>query len=187
MLRLLWVMPKYIRPKMSGATVFFTVALGDRASDLLVREIDRLRAIVAQTMARRPFQIDAWVVLPDHLHAVWTLPGGDSDYSTRWAGIKSAFSRGLEANPIRESHLKRREKGIWQRRFWEHHIRDAEDFAAHVHYCWGNPVKHGLVKRPIDWPYSSIHRDIRLGKVEGNWAGKIPDGRFGERAPTGSV
>jgi putative transposase len=106
------------------------------------------------------------VVLPDHLHAVWTLPEADSDFSTRWRLIKSRFSRALGATGHRSaSMLAKNERGIWQRRFWEHHIRDEADFAAHVRYCWGNPVKHGLVERAVDWPYSSIHRDIRAGRV----------------------
>jgi putative transposase len=130
----------------------------------MVREIGRLRDAVLATRAARPFAIDAWVVLPDHLHCVWTLPDGDADFSTRWGAIKGRFSRGLRAGQMRLSHAARREKAVWQRRFWEHHIRGDADFAAHVRYCWNNPVKHGLAERPEDWPYSSVHRDIRLGR-----------------------
>lgn len=157
-------MPRYLRPRAPGATVFFTAALADRRSDLLVREVGRLRAAVATTRAERPFQIDAWVVLPDHLHCVWTLPEGDADYSVRWRLIKARFSRGLPKGPLRASHEVRQEHGIWQRRFWEHHIRDEADFAAHVRYCHMNPVKQGLVDRPGDWPYSSVHREIAAGR-----------------------
>ena len=174
-------MPNYIRPRVTGATVFFTVALADRRSDLLVREVDRLREAVRVTRAERPFGIDAWVVLPDHLHAVWTLPAGDADYSTRWRLIKGRFAAGITAGVRSSSKIRAREKGIWQRRYWEHHIRDERDFAAHVQYCWGNPVKHGLVTRAADWPHSSIHRDIRAGRVEPAWIGEVePEGMFGE-------
>ena len=130
----------------------------------MLREIDRLREAVQMTRAVRPFAIDAWVVLPDHLHCVWTLPEGDADFSTRWGAIKGQFSRNLHVGRRRPSHEFRREKVVWQRRFWEHHIRSDADFTNHVRYCWANPVKHGLVERPEDWPYSSIHRDIRLGR-----------------------
>ena len=173
-------MSNYRRPKVEGATVFFTVGLADRGSDLLLHEIARLRASVRETRAARPFDILSWVVLPDHLHAVWRLPPGDDDHATRWAAIKARFSRGLPAGQRRDSHLARREKGIWQRRFWEHHIRDEADLAAHLKYCWINPVKHGLVARAADWPYSSIHRDIRAGRVEAEWSGVCPEGDFGE-------
>jgi putative transposase len=152
-------MPNYIRPKITGATVFFTVNLADRSSTLLVDRIEDLREAVRTTRRERPFEFDAWVVLPDHMHCVWTLPVKDGDFSTRWRLIKSRFSRGLPNGRLRQSHLKRNERGIWQRRFWEHHIRDNADFAAHVEYCWFNPVKHGYVERPEDWPYSSYVRD----------------------------
>lgn len=151
-------MPSYLRPKVQGATIFFTVALACRGDDLLVREVARLRDAVRVTRSERPFWIDAWVVLPDHLHAVWTLPANDRDFSTRWRLIKSRFAMGLPEGTLRPSHVIRGERGIWQRRFWEHHIRDADDFRAHVEYCRVNPVKHGLVARPEDWPFSSVHR-----------------------------
>ncbi len=149
----------YRRPRRPGATVFFTVALASRGADLLVREVDRLRAAVRATRAERPFHIDAWVVLPDHMHCVWTLPEGDANYSVRMGAIKARFARGLPEGRVRDSHILRREKGIWQRRFWEHHIRDDKALAACIRYCWLNPVKHGLVGHPADWPHSSWHRD----------------------------
>jgi putative transposase len=157
-------MSDYIRPRLPGASVFFTVALADRGTQTLVKHVDRLRQAVSVTRAERPFRIDAWVVLPDHMHAVWTLPEGDADYSVRWRLIKSRFSRELPMGHMRRSHEARQERGIWQRRFWEHHIRDETDFAGHLRYCWFNPVKHGLVERPEDWPFSSVHRDIRDGR-----------------------
>lgn len=152
-------MSNYLRPRIDGAAVFFTVALARRGDDLLVRQIEHLRAVVRRTRAERPFRIDAWVVLPDHLHCVWTLPEGDADYAVRWSVIKARFSRAMPHGNRRASHAARREHGIWQRRYWEHHIRDEADYRAHLRYCWINPVKHGLVERPEDWPYSSYHRD----------------------------
>lgn len=144
--------------------MFFTVALSDRRSRLLLTEIAALREAARITRTERPFQIDAWVVLPDHLHCIWTLPEGDADYSTRWRLIKARFSRGLPVGPRRPSLEARQERGIWQRRFWERHIRNEADFAVHLQYCWINPVKHRLVEKPEDWPYSSVHRDIRDGR-----------------------
>ena len=144
--------------------MFFTVTLADRRSRLLVDQVEALRAAVRATMAERPFRIDAWVVLPDHLHAVWTLPEDDADYSTRWRLIKTRLSRGLPMGPLRPSHEARPERGLWQRRFWERHTRNEKDFATDIRCCWINTVKHGLVERPEDWPFSSVHRDIREGR-----------------------
>ncbi|QFT82055.1 hypothetical protein FIU89_15630 [Roseovarius sp. THAF27] len=175
-------MSNYLRPRVSGATVFFTVNLAERGSHLLVDDIERLRAAVRQTRAERPFQIDAWVVLPDHLHAIWTLPKGDADYSTRWGAIKARFSMDVRRagfTPPRRLPVVRsgryagvnpglrKEKGevaIWQRRFWEHHVRDDAEYAALMRYCWMNPVKHGFVAEPEDWAYSSVHRDRADGR-----------------------
>lgn len=174
-------MSRYLRPKLPGASVFFTVTLAERGSSLLVWHVEALRASVRATRASRPFRIDVWVVLPDHLHAVWTLPEGDADYSSRWKEIKTRFTKSVGLTGRRSaSKIAKGEAGIWQRRFWEHHIRDDADHAAHIRYCWINPVKHGFVARAADWPYSSIHRDIRLGRVEPEWAGIAPEGRFGE-------
>jgi putative transposase len=179
-MRDVWGMSEYRRPHVNGACVFFTVALAQRGAWLLVDEVARLRAAVRVTMAERPFGIAAFVVLPDHLHAVWQMPEGDADFATRWGAIKARFSMGLPEGRVRASHIARREKAIWQRRYWEHHIRDEADYQAHVRYCWGNPVKHGFVERAVDWPYSSIHRDIRLGRVEAEWSGVVMEGEFGE-------
>ena len=152
-------MSNYIRPKHPGATVFFTVNLATRGSDLLTREVTALRAAVQATKAERPFTIDAWVVLPDHMHAVWTMPDGDIDFSTRWSIIKARFSRAMPHSDRRNSLIARREHGIWQRRFLEQHIRSDQDRTAAIRYCWINPVKHEFVTEPADWPYSSFHRD----------------------------
>lgn len=186
-------MPNYVRPQVSGATVFFTVALAQRGGDLLVREVDQLRAAVRAVKAERPFEILAWVVLPDHLHAVWRMPAGDRDYGVRWGAIKARFSMdmrragftppppvGARNGGVNPALRRKGEVGLWQPRFWEHHIRDETDLTAHVRYCWGNPVKHGLVTSATDWPWSSIHRDIRQGLVEPEWTGTSPDGKFGE-------
>ena len=178
-------MSTYIRPRIKGASVFFTVTLAHRGSDLLIREIELLREATRQTKSERPFEIDAWVVLPDHLHCVWTLPEGDADYSTRWGAIKSRFTRALRDTgrsyptelPVvqngRSAGLKpglrhhKRETAIWQRRFWEHHIRDDRDYCNHVEYCWHNPVRHGLVDCPEDWPRSSFHQSCKRYSDEG--------------------
>lgn len=152
-------MSNYRRPRQTDACIFFTVALATRGSDLLLQEIDRLRDAVRTARQCRPFLIEAMVVLPDHIHAVWRMPADDSDYSVRWSAIKSGFSKGLPPGRLRDSHILRREKGIWQRRFWEHHLRTDSDRAAAIRYCWINPVKHGLVGDPGDWPYSSYRRD----------------------------
>lgn len=157
-------MSTYRRPQVCAASIFFTVALADRQSRLLVDEVARLRWAVAATRMDRPFGIEAWVVLPDHMHCVWTLPANDHDFSTRWRLIKARFSHGLPEGRLRTSHAARQERGIWQRRFWEHHLRDQADMDAHLRYCWFNPVKHGLVVRPEEWPYSSVHREIAAGK-----------------------
>lgn len=162
-------MAQYRRPRITGATIFFTVALARHGSGALVQNIDLLRHAVRVTKRERPFVIEACVVLPDHLHCLWKLPPGDRDFSTRWRLIKTRFSKGLAKGSCRSSHELRQERGIWQRRFWEHHIRNAEDFRSHLEFCWFDPVKHGLAETPLDWPYSSIHRDRRYAghKVRG--------------------
>ncbi|MDA5558485.1 REP-associated tyrosine transposase [Shimia sp. MMG029] len=154
----------YVRPKFPGATIFFTVNIAQRDGDLLVHHVETLRDAVRRTLSERLFYIDAWVVLPDHMHAVWTLPPGDSDYATRWRLIKARFSRHVPKGRLRPSHIARRERGVWQRRFWEHHVRDQRDYAAAVRYCHMNPVKHGFVARAKDWPFSSVHGEIAAGR-----------------------
>jgi putative transposase len=148
-----------------GGTYFFTVNLADHGSDLLIREIDLLRSAYRSVIAEHPVICEAMVILPDHLHAVWTLPEGDANFSIRWKKIKSTFSRHCqtEGNP-NASKAQKGERGIWQRRFWEHYIRDEADFAAHINYCHWNPVKHGLVEQAIDWPYSTVHRAMETGR-----------------------
>jgi putative transposase len=151
-------MPRYVRAK--GSVFFFTVVLAQRPSNLLVEEVDRLRRIYQAVQRRHPFETVAICILPDHIHALWALPDGDADFSTRWSLIKSGFSRGLDARARSTSKVAKREKGIWQRRYWEHAIRDDEDFERHVDYIHFNPVKHGHVNRIADWPHSSFHRYV---------------------------
>jgi len=171
----------YRRFRIKGATYFFTVNLAERGGSTLVDHIDALRSAYACTQAEHPFQCDAIVILPDHLHAVWTLPPGDADFSTRWRMIKARFSRAVGAHHPRSfSKARKREVGLWQRRFWEHCIRNEADYRAHVAYCWGNPVQHGYVARAVAWPYSSIHRDVRLGRVDPEWCGAVSEGEYGE-------
>ncbi|MGY6216916.1 REP-associated tyrosine transposase [Methylolobus aquaticus] len=158
-------MPNYRRAFIPGGTWFFTVNLLERhRNGLLVREIDLPRETVRRVRTRYPFRINAWVVLPDHLHCVWTLPSDDADFSTRWRLIKSGFSRALPKTE-RLSGVRKVAggRGIWQWHFWEHLIRDEADFQRHVDYVHVNPLKHGLVKRVSDWPYSTFHHYVRQG------------------------
>lgn len=175
-------MPNYRRAFVPGGCWFFTVNLLERNRTLLADHIDMLRDAVAQTRQRYPFEIDAFVVLPDHLHAVLTLPPHDADFSTRWRLIKTRFAKGLSKQErLSAVRKKRGERGIWQRRFWEHLIRDEADYGRHVEYCYINPVKHRLVTRVQDWPYSSFHRDVRRGVFPEDWAGDVDAvGEFGE-------
>lgn len=138
--------------------MFFTVSLAQPGSDLLILEIERLRQAVRLTRAERPFQINAWVVLPDHLHTIWTLPDGDSDFPTRWRLIKSRFSASLPKGPLRLGQIARQERGIWQRRSWQHQIRSDADFDLHMRSCRMDPLRHGLVEQSEDWPYSSFNQ-----------------------------
>lgn len=160
-------MSNYIRTKRPGATLFFTVRLADRNSNLLVQNIAKLRSSMRLTRTRYPFEITEVVVLPSVIHTIWTLPPDDADFSTRWRMLKSHFSRGLPAPENRDPVTARRgDKGIWQRRFWEHHLRDQEDIDAHRHMIFSAPVQAGLVARPQDWSYSSIHRATREGTYD---------------------
>ena len=163
----------YRRSRATGGTFFFTVNLADRQGDLLVAHIEALRAAMRSTRQVHPFEIVAMAVLPDHLHAIWRLPEGDADYPVRWSLIKAGFSRSLpKTESIRDSRARKRERGIWQRRYWEHQIRDDDDLLRHVDYVHFNPVKHGYVERAIDWPCSSIHRFVREGAVSETWGMK---------------
>jgi putative transposase len=174
-------MVHYRRSRSPGATFFFTVALRDRRADTLVRYVDSLRNAMRHERARRPFTVDAMVVLPDHVHAVWTLPSGDSDYSGRWRSIKSGFVRRLQTQGLALTANAKGEHAVWQRRFWEHQIRDELDLARHVDYIHINPVKHGWAERVADWRWSTFHRYVRLGMLPIDWAAEPSmEGTFGE-------
>lgn len=177
-------MTNYRRAFFPGGSFFFTVSLADRRQSLLTEHIHLLRGAFRYVHQRHPFSIDAMVVLPDHLHAIWTLPAGDADFATRWYLIKSSFSRGVPGGEARSTSRRRKgERGIWQRRYWEHAIQDALDYARHVDYIHYNPVKHGYVAAVRDWPYSSFHRFVRRGELPEDWGGQVatPAGLFGER------
>jgi putative transposase len=173
-------MPRYVRAK--GSVFFFTVVLAERQSNLLCEQIERLRRTYRSVQQRRPFETIAICVLPDHIHALWALPEGDADFPTRWSLIKSGFSRGLDSKPRSASKAGKREKGIWQRRYWEHAIRDDVDLGRHTDYIHFNPVKHGHVTCVADWPHSSFHRYVERGLLSADWGGDMKDiqGTFGE-------
>ena len=159
----------YRRNRVEGGSYFFTATLQNRKSSLLVDKIDVLRAAVREVLREHAFQIDAWVVLPEHLHAVWTLPPGDAAYSYRWQQIKGKFTHQLvkAGMPIRKNH--RGEYDLWQGRFWEHTIRDEADFSHHIDYVHYNPIKHGWVEKLTDWPYSTFHRYVKSGDYAPDW------------------
>ncbi len=158
-------MPDYRRSNTRGATWFFTVNLLERhGNDLLVREIGRLRECVAREQKRRPFSILGWVVLPEHMHWLWRLPEGNADFPTRLRRIKTDFSRGLPKTERRSAvRIARGERGIWQRRYWEHQVRDEVAFQRCMDYIHYNPVKHGWVTRAADWPHSSFMHHVARG------------------------
>lgn len=162
---------------MNGGTYFFTLVTDKRRKILCEPEnIEFLRAAFRFVVERHPFVIDAAVILPDHLHAIWSLPDNDRDFSKRWRLIKSHFTRHCDTRykeAPSSSRRNKKEQAIWQRRFWEHMIRDEKDYSTHVEYIHYNPVKHGLVKSPGDWPHSSFHRYVAKGLFPTNWgAGK---------------
>lgn len=166
-------MPNYRRVYHAGGVYFFTVnLLQRRGNDLLIRHIDGLRDAVRVVRRKHPFKIHAWVVMPDHLHCVIQLPDDDFDFSLRRHLIKIRFSKSLPLTESRSAvRVRRGERGIWQRRFWEHLIRDERDYEAHMNYVHFNPVKHGLVKRVVEWPYSTFHRLVEQGVYTRDWAG----------------
>ena len=158
---------RYRRARTKGGAYFFTVVTYKRKAMLThPQNVSLLRDAFKHIMAKHPFIIDAFVLLPDHLHCMWTMPKGDRDFSILWRLIKSYFSRkcdaGYKKTPSR-SRQNKKEQAVWQRRFWEHLIRDEQDFVRHVEYIHYNPVRHGFVKAPKDWKYSSFHRYVRNG------------------------
>ena len=175
-------MPNYRRSNINGGVFFFTVVLADRSSHLLIENIERLRSVYRVVRERRPFETIAVCILPDYIHAVWALPEHDKDFAGRWSLIKSGFSRGLEPRPRSHSKVAKREKGIWQRRYWEHAVRDESDLERHIDYVHFNPVKHGYVARVADWPHSSFHRFVERRLLPADWGGDVKEiaGSFGE-------
>jgi putative transposase len=179
-------MPEYRRSQIAGGTYFFTVVTR-RRRPVLTETYARsaLRAAIQQARKTLPFVIEAWVLMPDHLHCIWTLPHGDTNYAARWAIIKRHASRAMASNETaltEGSRQKRGEYGFWQRRFWEHLIRDEEDLRRHLDYIHWNPVKHGCARTVAVWPYSSFHRYVRDGVYAADWGGvgAILEGEFGE-------
>lgn len=167
-------MSEYRRSYIPGATYFFTLTTLDRRP-ILVQEPFRsaLRQAIIEVRKKLPFESIAWVLLPDHLHTIWKLPETDANFSIRWSLIKQHVTReciGAQNTGTTKSRQERREGTIWQRRFWEHTIRDETDFRRHVDYIHYNPVKHGYVKQAVDWPYSTFHRYVRAGVYPENWA-----------------
>ena len=175
-------MVRYRRNFVDGGTYFFTATLVDRTSDALVRHVDALRSAFRQTRQAHPFAIGAVVVLPDHLHIVMTLPAGDADFPDRRRLIKRRFTTAVMAAGAPVRRHRNGDLALWQRRFQEHTIRDDRDLAAHVDYIHYDPVKHGLVARVGDWPYSSFHGYVRRGLCPPDWAGDArgSQGDFGE-------
>jgi putative transposase len=166
---------------------FFTLVTGDR-EPILASDVGRctLRSALVEAKSRWPFDITAIVLLPDHLHAIWALPRGDAEYARRWAWIKRTFtakwlaSGGTEAE-VSRAKRKGRRRGVWQRRYWEHVIRDENDLERHCDYIHYNPVKHGLVRCPSEWPYSSFHRFVRAGDYAPDWGcGSLPAPDFSD-------
>jgi len=163
-------MRTYKRAYEDGGCYFFTVVTHGRKHLLTNKDaVERLRLALKQVMLKRPFKIDAIAVMPDHLHCIWTLPGKDHDFSTRWMIIKRFFSVGIAAECNAQ-----REKAVWQPRFWEHLIRDDEDWRRHMDYIHYNPVKHGYVQRPIEWEHSSFKKAVEQGLYENNWGAAVP-------------
>lgn len=164
-------MSNYRRVILRGGTFFFTVVThGRRPVFAAPDRVAALRAAIRKVSVQRPFAVEAMVVLPDHLHCIWRLPEDDDDYSSRWREIKKATSR--EIAP--QSNL-RGERQVWQRRFWEHLIRDDDDWRQHVAYIHYNPVKHGLAKSASEWPWSSFSRFVARGWHEPTWGDVEPD------------
>jgi len=159
-------MPKYRRARIPGGTYFFTVVLNNRKSSLLVDNFDLLACAVKTTKNSRPFRNLGWVVLPDHIHTVWTLPENDNDFSGRWRAIKKSFTKNCKS---RHQDIK---APIWQNRFWEHAIRGRDDLQLHLNYIHINPLKHGCVQQVKDWPYSSFHHYVEKGFYSNDWGGE---------------
>ena len=171
-------MSRYRRAAVPGGSYFFTVVT-ERRQRILTDPALRLalREAIERVRVQRPFRIDGWVLLPDHLHAIWTLPEGDADFATRWRLIKTAVTRRCGADYFQPNYLTERRTAkhcatLWQHRYWEHWLRDGRDIRQHLDYLHFNPVKHGLVDTVADWPWSSFHRWVKQGAYSKNWAGE---------------
>lgn len=171
---------QYRRAFLPGGSFFFTVVTERRRPVLASADaVDVLRQAFRAVRAKRPFEVDAAVVLPDHLHCVWTLPPGDSDFATRWRLIKTWFTKhcvGLRSanrtrssRPLGPARVAKQQQPVWQNRYWEHALRDESDFARHVEYIHFNPVKHGLAASAIEWPFSSFRRYVKMGMYPADW------------------
>ena len=165
----------YRRAFLPGGTFFFTVVTAERRPLFADRtNVATLRSAFRQIQEQRPFTVEAAVILPDHLHCIWTLPPGDADFSTRWRLIKTWFTKHSDSTLRAEAERPRSER-LWQHRYWEHMLRDEKDYLRHVEYIHFNPVKHGYVKAPIDWPYSSFRRYVKAGRYPPDWGGDVRD------------
>ncbi|MFO0794513.1 MAG: transposase [Candidatus Brocadiaceae bacterium] len=164
---------QYRRSKAQGATFFFTLVTFQRNKILCYEEnVALIKESFQYIIRQHPFRIRAFILLPEHIHCIWTLPENDNNYSVRWSLIKGYFSRhcnGKYKGVQTASMFSKSEQAVWQRRFWEHQIRNADDFIKHVEYIHYNPVKHKLVNSPRDWPYSSFHRYVKQGIYDGDW------------------
>lgn len=168
-------MTNWRRAYVPGGTYFFTLVTSERAP-ILTTTFARslLREVTSECRRQWPFEIEAVVLMSDHLHTVWRLPEGDTEYSKRWGWLKKEFTKkwlaaGGSERRISTSRQRDRRSGVWQRRFWEHVIRDERDLVRHLDYIHYNPVKHGLVGRAVDWPWSSFHRFVREGRYSADW------------------
>ena len=168
-------MPDYRRYFNPGAAIFFTVITHDRRLILCTEKgRDFLRQAIQNVKKDRPFESIAFALMPEHFHCLWKLPDEDGNFSVRMACIKKMFTRlwlenGEDQCDISKARKKHREKGVWQKRFWEHTIRNEDDFINHVNYIHYNPVKHNLAKCPHAWPYSTFHQWMKDGYYKKEW------------------
>ena len=164
---------EYRRAFVPGGSYFFTLVTEHRRPIFDNADaVNTLRKAFGVVRASRPFEINAIVIMPDHLHCIWTLPPNDEDFSTRWRLIKTWFTKHCDRTLLISPNVARRRKmqqAVWQNRYWEHLLRDASDYENHVDYIHYNPCKHGLVTRPADWPYSSFHRFVERGVLPKDW------------------
>jgi len=167
-------MPEYLRIKLEGCLYFFTVVTFDRKPILTSnRSIEILRSVIKEVQSDLPFIIEGFVLLPNHIHSIWRMPENEKDYSKRWQAIKAKFTHRYLVDDcfveVSRSMKSKRERGVWQRRFWEHWIRDETDFFRHLDYIHWNPVKHGYVKRVRDWEWSTFHKYVKKGWYPLEW------------------